>query len=1551
VLTSAPAASIFYPKATVRGGWQTMQGLWEMPFALYKGTKEEGFGETLDLLWEGIKEDYKYRYGENWREAMRDEPLSNLFDALTVFGTLIRGASLAGAAGRLGRAGVRYTPRDIWRESARPGLISEGTPWVRELEFQPSVGALESQTWPYSRSPLRRGAQDLADFLASSAPEAPIFGARARISRADARTLQRNFDRLMGTVRHISAIDKLPEAGRTRLFWGTQLGNHSDSALLRLKNALEHEYEGDTQAGDGELAEALWEAKQLGFGKELLKRLDAAIEYQPDAQYERAIEAMRDMTDLAENVIADANGFTSLSTDLKRAEDRLAGLSAGSEAYARVAEEVASLTKELAEKEDSLRAMFGDRRRRLLDWVNAKSYSDTPERREWLEVLTEMFGEEQAQTMIQFADAMANVKRSPARFWRDSIGRPSQEAAKDFMGRIGNDALFQKFGPWGKTSLVEGDVLKPAATSAFHSPLQKWITENWPPIPQVPPRELRGKLRKAISPEEYSIANLDMFFDEMALKYGPNDPISQDDLMRWLANPLNAHNLIEHHRVNTPEAWPDGVVRSYDEPSIVSRNPQQGEYHEFVYQVPEPIREYGGRGWSHWNMDNVVFHIRFQDFLEGGKRKVVIEEIQSDWASEYRKHAKYLALPAEEKARHAALLGEINDAHGLANDLYERHKHDWWARAYPETIAAQDKYNAIIERIGRLSDEADEIMPHGADVTVPPSPWGNRYLTTAVRRMMRYAADNNVDEIIIVDPTVQHVRNAGKPIEGLESYILERVDNAEVRDVLDQAPNPGWQRTYRDKMKQVFDRELGEEGQVVDSAYQGRYSGQKYPGESIEGDMRGLVYSVTPSVRERAEISLGLFQRQPDWDALPKGATELLAGGGTRVHIFQDGDVSTWIHELGHVAVHDLDDADRNILAAHYAGGKQIADWKEAEHENFARDWERWVREGVAPTSALAGVFQRISAWMKAVLGKAEEEGALPDEVRRVFKDMFMSEDEPDIFIPHRPGGPALGGERTTRGIPRAKREIGDRTFSRIPLFKRNTLALLRSGLLNDDPRQLIEHTNRVIMLARANQLREAVLEMGEMLLPGEYPDFRTQYVVKRAGRGVDKPLFDALETADDPEAIRNTMRDFVDEHITDEEQKYEQWAGESQLYVVDKRVVDMLFKNVTGKTPGATTKPGGTTGAVIDAALDSLRGLLLYANPGFYTSNMVGNAWMMSTADPTAWKHMVWSMKNAVKAAKPGEDLADPLWERISVEMGRGPTSGQFTYRPEFIGAGPQRTGRVVKRGAEAVSYGMGRWGRKAGRVIDDSFRVAAWRQAAAKRGYNTKAEIDKLLDEAARDRKGMLRLDTKERQDLAAIRDEAENLMLDFDSMTPFERTYLQRAIFLYPFIRASAKYPIMYMGERPITAGLIGQAGLTGQALSEQVLGPRPGLPAWAQGYARGPGGWFNVGSVMPQSMPLDLAEMALGIGQPTEIGVNRPYSMFNPLAQTLVSLLRSQNRYGRDAPAWEILRSDFPAPAYLAQFWGRKPSEVYTDRDKLATLLRALRLTPFGLEETE
>jgi hypothetical protein len=66
---------------------------------------------------------------------------------------------------------------------------------------------------------------------------------------------------------------------------------------------------------------------------------------------------------------------------------------------------------------------------------------------------------------------------------------------------------------------------------------------------------------------------------------------------------------------------------------------------------------------------------------------------------------------------------------------------------------------------------------------------------------------------------------------------------------------------------------------------------------------------------------------------------------------------------------------------------------------------------------------------------------------------------------------------------------------------------------------------------------------------------------------------------------------------------------------------------------------------------------------------------------------------------------------------------SGSFSRLPKILSPTPGEEGNLAGRIAANVSGGLGWYGQRSGRIIDDSFRVAAWRMEAQKLGYKTDA------------------------------------------------------------------------------------------------------------------------------------------------------------------------------------------------------------------------------------
>jgi hypothetical protein len=126
-----------------------------------------------------------------------------------------------------------------------------------------------------------------------------------------------------------------------------------------------------------------------------------------------------------------------------------------------------------------------------------------------------------------------------------------------------------------------------------------------------------------------------------------------------------------------------------------------------------------------------------------------------------------------------------------------------------------------------------------------------------------------------------------------------------------------------------------------------------------------------------------------------KGAVSFAADGRAVLHALKNPDISTAVHELFHIFRRTLDGRDADI-AAHWAGAKRQKDgswsWGRAAEERLARAGERYAREGVAPTKALQGVFDKLKSWLstiyQSIKGTPIDQQISP-EMRGVFERMF----------------------------------------------------------------------------------------------------------------------------------------------------------------------------------------------------------------------------------------------------------------------------------------------------------------------------------------------------------------------------------------------------------------------------------------------------------------------------------------------------------------------------------------------------------------------------------
>ena len=151
--------------------------------------------------------------------------------------------------------------------------------------------------------------------------------------------------------------------------------------------------------------------------------------------------------------------------------------------------------------------------------------------------------------------------------------------------------------------------------------------------------------------------------------------------------------------------------------------------------------------------------------------------------------------------------------------------------------------------------------------------------------------------------------------------------------------------------------------------------------------------------------------------------------GSTIISLFEGANASTFAHETGHLFLQ----ITRDLAARTDAPSAAVADWATLEgwlgikdgdipvaaHEQFARGWEKYLAEGVAPTPELKGIFQQFRDWLLQVYRTLTElDVNLNDEIRGVMDRMLASE----------AADPTVKAQRATENL---EADLGDSWYQR----------------------------------------------------------------------------------------------------------------------------------------------------------------------------------------------------------------------------------------------------------------------------------------------------------------------------------------------------------------------------------------------------------------------------------------------------------------------------------------------------------------------------------------
>jgi hypothetical protein len=143
--------------------------------------------------------------------------------------------------------------------------------------------------------------------------------------------------------------------------------------------------------------------------------------------------------------------------------------------------------------------------------------------------------------------------------------------------------------------------------------------------------------------------------------------------------------------------------------------------------------------------------------------------------------------------------------------------------------------------------------------------------------------------------------------------------------------------------------------------------------------------TVTPELRTQVQNGLALFQKQQGQNA--KGAM-VAADGNFVIYALTDPNVSTPLHEVAHVFEHYLTDGERATINNWAKTGA----WTTETSEKFARGFEKYLSEGIAPTEGLKKVFEKFKTWLTDIyngIKGSDIDIELNDDMRSIYAQML----------------------------------------------------------------------------------------------------------------------------------------------------------------------------------------------------------------------------------------------------------------------------------------------------------------------------------------------------------------------------------------------------------------------------------------------------------------------------------------------------------------------------------------------------------------------------------
>ena len=242
-------------------------------------------------------------------------------------------------------------------------------------------------------------------------------------------------------------------------------------------------------------------------------------------------------------------------------------------------------------------------------------------------------------------------------------------------------------------------------------------------------------------------------------------------------------------------------------------------------------------------------------------------------------------------------------------------------------------------------------------------------------------------------------------------YVVERSNQIENFNQPDQYEN--------ESNVENFEENISSQQQTVVNKYKelNKVFKKMRPDAEVVTDDNGMQWLETKLSPEDTNNPVIAFQEE---GGNIKGAVDFSNDNKASVYMFNGADVSTLAHEMsGHLSrrfLEQLSNVDEDF-ASDYEKAKKWAgvkdnQWTIAAEEKWARGFERYLRDGKAPTKALKSVFDNLREWLKNIykyIKGSSIDIKLTPEITRVFDNLLGARSE--VEFKNLPGYARMMGE------------------------------------------------------------------------------------------------------------------------------------------------------------------------------------------------------------------------------------------------------------------------------------------------------------------------------------------------------------------------------------------------------------------------------------------------------------------------------------------------------------------------------------------------------------